>query len=96
MDILRQTVVTVAHYINNPLTALAMQAQVGLKKQGESEFQDVLRFIEMKVDEISAVIGILQDMASPRSITYLGEVKMIDIQTELERKLEQIEEKYKV
>jgi two-component system NtrC family sensor kinase len=96
MDILKQTVVTVAHYINNPLTALIMQAQVGFKELKESEPEDILRFIEMKVEEISAVIGILQDMASPRSTTYLGDVKMIDIQTELESKLQQIEEKYQV
>jgi two-component system NtrC family sensor kinase len=96
MDILKQTVVTVAHYINNPLTALVMQAQVGFKELKESKPEDILRFIEMKVEEISAVIGILQDMASPRSTTYLGNVKMIDIQTELEGKLQQIEEKFQV
>ncbi len=96
MDILKQTVVTVAHYINNPLTALVMQTQVLLKESGHDESQDVLRFIEIKVDEISAVIGILQEMASLRSTTYLGDVKMIDIRTELEGKLQEIKEKYRI
>lgn len=94
MDILKQTVVTVAHYINNPLAALVMQTQVLLNQPGKNEAEGVARFIEMKVEEISAVIGILRDVASPRSTIYLGDVKMIDIHAELERKLQQIREKY--
>lgn len=94
MDILKQTVVTVAHYINNPLAALVMQTQVLLKQPGKNEAEGVVRFIEMKVEEVSAVIGILRDVASPRSTIYLGDVKMIDIHAELERKLQQIREKY--
>lgn len=93
-EILKQTIVTVAHYINNPLTALVMQTQVQLNDPERNEPQDILRFIEMKAEEISAVIGILQDVVSPRSTTYLGDVKMIDIQAELERKVQEIKEKY--
>jgi two-component system NtrC family sensor kinase len=95
MDVLKQTVVTVAHYINNPLAALVVQTQILLNDPKKNQPDDVLRFIEMKVEEISSVIDILQDMVSPRSTTYLGDVKMIDIRTELDRKLQQIQEKYK-
>jgi two-component system NtrC family sensor kinase len=94
MDILKQTVVTVAHYINNPLATLVMRTQVLLSDPQEENPEKILPFIQMKVEEISAVIGILQDMASPRSITYLGDVKMIDIRAKLEQKLQQIKEKY--
>ena len=65
-----------------------------LNQPGKNEAEGVARFIEMKVEEISAVIGILRDVASPRSTIYLGDVKMIDIHAELERKLQQIREKY--
>jgi two-component system NtrC family sensor kinase len=95
MDILKQTVVTVAHYINNPLAALVMRTQVLLSDLEKGKAEDVLRFVQMKVEEISAVIGILQEMASPRSTTYLGDIKMIDIHAELERRLQQIENKYR-
>lgn len=96
MDILKQTVVTVAHYINNPLAALVMQTQIRLDDRENYNPEDVLRFIEMKAEEIAAVIGILQEMAAPRSTTYLGDVKMIDIRAELEGRLEKIKEKYRV
>jgi signal transduction histidine kinase len=94
MDILKQTVVTVAHYINNPLATLVMRTQMLLSDPQEENPEKILPFIQMKVEEISAVIGILQDMASPRSITYLGDVKMIDIRAKLEQRLQQIKEKY--
>jgi signal transduction protein with GAF and PtsI domain len=94
MDVLKQTVVTVAHYINNPLAALVMHTQVLLDNIEAGKPVDVMRFIQMKVEEISAVIGILQDVAAPRTTTYLGKVKMIDIHAEVEKKLQQIKEKY--
>jgi len=96
LDVLKQTVVTIAHYINNPLAALVVQTQMLLDKPQETSPEDVLRFVEMKVEEISSVIDILQDMVSPRSTTYLGDVKMIDIRTELDRKLKQIQEKFQI
>ncbi len=95
MDVLKQTVVTVAHHINNPLAALVVQTQVLLNEPKKNKPEDILRFIEMKAEEISSVIDILQDMVSPRSTTYLGDVRMIDIRAELDRKLRQIQEKYK-
>jgi len=96
MDILKQTVVTVSHYINNPLAALVMQTQIRLQDPAKNKPEDILRFVEMKAEEISAVIGILQEMAAPRSTTYLGGVKMIDIRAELENRLQKIKEKYHV
>lgn len=95
MDILKQTVVTVAHYINNPLAALVMQTQILLNDLQKNKPEDILRFIEMKAEEISAVIGILQEMAAPRSTTYLGGIKMIDIRAELDDRLQKIKEKYR-
>ncbi len=101
-EILQQTVVTVAHYINNPLTALAMSAHslVDSAEQGKVIYHDdslseAARLTEKKVEEIAAVIGILKEMASPKSTIYLGETKMIDIREQLAERLKAIEEKYK-
>lgn len=101
-DILQQTVVTVAHYINNPLTALAMSAhsltasaEKGKVIYHDDSLSEAVRLTEKKVEEIAAVIGILKEMASPKSTIYLGETKMIDIREQLAERLKAIEEKYK-
>ncbi|NIO71134.1 MAG: GAF domain-containing protein [Anaerolineae bacterium] len=101
-DILQQTVVTVAHYINNPLTALAMSAHslAASAEKGkvichDDSLSEAVRLTEKKVEEIAAVIGILKEMASPKSTIYLGETKMIDIREQLAERLKAIEEKYK-
>ncbi len=101
-EILQQTVVTVAHYINNPLTTLAMSAHAltaGAEKGkivcDDDSLSEAVRLTERKVEEIAAVIGILREMASPKSTIYLGETKMIDIRERLAERLKAIEEKYK-
>jgi GAF domain-containing protein/FixJ family two-component response regulator len=101
-DILQQTVVTIAHYINNPLTALAMSAhslvtsaETGRVVCHDDSLSEAVRLTEKKVEEIAAVIGILKEMASPKSTIYLGETKMIDIREQLSERLKAIEEKYK-
>jgi GAF domain-containing protein/CheY-like chemotaxis protein len=101
-DILQQTVVTIAHYINNPLTALAMSAhslvtsaEAGKVICHDDSLSEAVRLTEKKVEEIATVIGILKEIASPRSTIYLGETKMIDIREQLSERLKAIEEKYK-
>jgi len=101
-EILQQTVVTVAHYVNNPLTALAMSAhsladsaEKGRVTCHDDSLSEAVRLTEKKVEEIAAVIGILKEMASPKSTIYLGETKMIDIREQLAERLKAIEEKYK-
>jgi two-component system NtrC family sensor kinase len=100
-EILKQTVVTLSHYINNPLTSLSMSAQtlaLAAKEgrvQGDGELitRSVLS-TEMKVEEISTVLSILRDLASPKSTTYLGNIKMIDIEQNVKKRLDQIRTKY--
>jgi len=101
-EILQQTVVTIAHYVNNPLTALAMSAhslaanaERGKVISHDDSLSEAVRLTEKKVEEIAAVIGILKEMASPKSTIYLGETKMIDIREQLAERLKAIEEKYK-
>lgn len=101
-EILQQTVVTVAHYINNPLTALSMSAhslatsaEKGRVICHDDSLPAAVRLTEKKVEEITAVIGILKEMASPKSTIYLGDTKMIDIREQLAERLKAIEKKYK-
>jgi len=100
-NILKQTVVTVSHYVNNPLTTLAMTARAlaGGIEDGKIICHDehllcATRLMEMTVEEIAAVISILSELTTPKSITYVGDIKMIDIEEELKKRVHRIRKKY--
>ncbi|MBN1642120.1 MAG: response regulator [Anaerolineae bacterium] len=101
-EVLHNTVVTISHYINNPLMALRMSVDhlVRTYRAGETEdleryVDETERFTEMKVEEISAVISILRDIASPQFITYIDDIKMLDIDHKVQDRLRYIKEKYR-
>jgi signal transduction protein with GAF and PtsI domain len=101
-EVLNNTVVTISHYINNPLMALMMNVDQLSHTYNIEDLQDTgaalrnaAKFTEMKVEEISAVISILRDMASPQFITYMDDIKMLDIDTKVQERLRYIKEKYK-
>ena len=88
--------------MNNPLMALSMNidrlgqiSQAGGNNNIEAEIEQAARFTEMKVEEISSVIAILRDIASPQFITYMDDIKMLDIDGKVQDRLHQIKEKYK-
>jgi len=101
-EVLNNAAVTISHYINNPLMALMMSVDrlVQARKEGASaDWDDMLteaaRLTEMKVEEISAVISILRDLASPQFVTYMDNIKMIDIEAKVQERLRYIREKYR-
>ncbi len=100
-EVLNNTIVTISHYINNPLMALTVSMdrlrQACKKKQLDDPsglVVETVRFTEMKVEEIASVIAILRDMASPQLITYMDDIKMLDIETKVKEQLQRIEAKY--
>jgi signal transduction protein with GAF and PtsI domain len=100
-EMLNNTVVTISHYINNPLMALMMNvdhlAQIYDSEkldEFDAQIEQAVRFTEMKVEEISSVIAILRDMASPQFITYMDDIKMLDIEGKVKERLRFIKEKY--
>jgi hypothetical protein len=48
----------------------------------------------MKVEEISSVISILRDIASPQFVTYMDDIKMIDIEHKVRERLRYLRSKY--
>jgi two-component system NtrC family sensor kinase len=100
-DTVKQMIVTLSHYIMNPLTAinlstyeLAMKNQQG-KLTGDSDtLKRNLQLIELNIKEIVAVMSILQQLASPKSTTYVGDIEMIDIEDEVKRRVRQIQADY--
>jgi two-component system NtrC family sensor kinase len=100
-DMLNRTVVTISHYINTPLMTLSMSMDRLLRAQKEGQLAnngglvaDAARLAQMKVEEISTVISILRDIASPRFVTYMEDIEMLDIDAKLKQRLRSIQKKY--
>ncbi len=77
-------VVTLSHYINNPLQVL-----LNLAHELESCGTDtqVADLVENQVHKIAAVLSVLQDMVSPQHTLYLGNAQMFDLEQELANRL---------
>jgi GAF domain-containing protein len=102
-EVLNNTVVTVSHYVNNPLMSLMVNAdrlvqaqQDGTLADSDDAVQENMRYTEMKVEEISAVLSILHDLTLPHFVTYLEDIKMLDIETKVQARLRSIKEKYAI
>jgi two-component system NtrC family sensor kinase len=100
-EVLNHTVVTISHYINNPLMALMMNidelvhnCQNGGAGDVGEQVEEAARFTRMKVEEISSVISILRDIASPQFVTYMDDIKMLDIEHKVQERLHYLRDKY--
>lgn len=100
-ETVKQMIVTLSHYIMNPLTAinlstyeLAAKYEQGLLDCSDDSLKRNLQMIEMNIKEIVAVINILQQLASPKSTTYVGDIEMIDIEDEVTRRVARVREQY--
>jgi DNA-binding response OmpR family regulator len=100
-ETVKQMIVTLSHYIMNPLTAinlstyeLSAKNEKGILTSADDSLKRNLRMIEMNIKEIVAVINILQQLASPKSTTYVGDIEMIDIEDEVRRRVERVRAQY--
>ncbi len=100
-EMLNRTAVTVSHYVNTPLMALSARVdglfcaeQDGRIVDEDALIADVARFTQMKVEEIASVISILRDIASPKFVTYLDDIQMLDIEARVRQQLDYIKKKY--
>ncbi len=87
----QDTVVTLSHYVNNPLQSL-MGAAYLLRNSDEMEddLTQTAEMIEKGSQEIAVVISVLQSITSPESTVYLGDIQMLDIEKELQSRLSAI------
>jgi DNA-binding response OmpR family regulator/putative methionine-R-sulfoxide reductase with GAF domain len=96
VETLKQTVVTLSHYINNSLTVLVMVAE-DLRDRSLSEgsenglerLQETADTIYSESHRIATILKILDQVTSPRAAIYEGETRMIDIEPELRAALSQ-------
>jgi DNA-binding response OmpR family regulator len=97
----KRMIVTLSHYIMNPLTAinlstyeLSTRYDQGTLSPNDPTVDHCLKLIEMNVKEIVAVMSILQKLASPKSVIYVGDIEMIDIEDEVKRRVAKIQAEY--
>lgn len=102
-ETIKQMIVTLSHYIMNPLTAINLGTYELTTKQKQGQIQIAsdddslkrnLQLIEMNIKEIAAVIAILQQLASPKRTTYVGNIEMIDIEDEVRERVRKIRAEY--
>ena len=91
---MQQLIVTVAHYVNNPLTEMALGTDA-LRGRIQDEdgladdvvVQSTLALLETKIEEIAAVVRILQQPGALPSVDYLAGTPMFDIERYLQELL---------
>jgi K+-sensing histidine kinase KdpD len=100
-ETIKQMIVTLSHYIMNPLTAINLGTYELTTKQAQGKVTSAddslkrnLQLIEMNIKEIAAVIAILQQLASPKRTTYVGSIEMIDIEDEVRDRVRKIRAEY--
>jgi len=100
-EVLNHTVVTISHYINNPLMTLMVGVDrlVQAAKDGKisdptNQIDGLARLTEAKAKEIATVISILREIASPEFVTYVNNIQMLDIEAKVQERLQYIQKKY--
>jgi len=91
-ETVRQTVVTLSHYINNYLMALTgnlylAKADIPKDLPNHAALMKNLEESQLSAEKIAAVIRILRRVTNVEQTTYHGQIKMIDIEAALQREL---------
>jgi CheY-like chemotaxis protein len=99
-ETVRQTAVTLAHYINNQLMVLSgnlILLQESLRQQlaQQPALLKALQDSQASVAQIAAVIRVLQQTTQAEQTTYLGQTRMIDIEAALREEMARIKTQQK-
>lgn len=91
-DTVRQTVVTLSHYVNNSLmvltTGIPMLAQhVYQKLPEDSKVQQIFKRMDESTAKIAAVFRVLYNITEVESTTYLDDTQMIDLEAALKNEM---------
>jgi DNA-binding response OmpR family regulator len=91
-ETVQQTVITLAHYINNHLTVLTagmsiLQEAIERPTEDNQLQKTVARDCQSSLKQIQAVMRVLTQVTHVHQASYHGQVKMIDIETELKKEM---------
>jgi two-component system NtrC family sensor kinase len=79
-----ETTTALAHEVNNPLTALLMNAELLLEIEPD-EAGEPIAAIRSAARRIAKVVERLTSVEAPRSVSYLGESRMLDLSRDEDR-----------
>jgi DNA-binding response OmpR family regulator len=92
LETLKQTVVTLSHYINNSLTVLSLLSNIlktettdGTLGQNSEQLLEMAGTIQEETERIARIISVLNQATTLRNVTYQGETLMLDIEPELRK-----------
>jgi DNA-binding response OmpR family regulator len=96
-ETIRQTVITLAHYLNNSLTVVQagltlIQESLQKKNIDAALFYQVVEDSLTNVRQIGAVMRVLQRITKVQDVSYHGQVKMLDIEEALKDELNKEED----
>jgi PAS domain S-box-containing protein len=74
-----ETAIAVAHEMNNVLTVLVMNAELLAHDATAEEIPGIAAEILSASNRIAATVQRLRDVDDPKSVSYLGKTKMLDI-----------------
>ncbi|MCB0197520.1 MAG: response regulator [Anaerolineae bacterium] len=99
-ETVRQTVVTLSHYLNNYLAVLngnIFLAQEDIQQQlpDNAEILESLNDCEHSITKIEAVLRVLHQITRVKLTTYHGKVKMLDIEAALQEEIQKLEQNRK-
>ncbi len=91
-ETIRQTVVTLSHYINNDLMVLSggldlLQESLPADLPDQAPLFEIIKDSRGHAEKIKAVLRVLQKVTNAQLTTYYGQIKMIDIEAALKEEL---------
>ncbi len=96
IETISQLMITLAHYINNSLMAMLGHAQL-TENDNPQQVEEFRRSVVRGGERISAVVELLREMAERKELattSYAGDnYTMFDIEKELDRRMEEVDEK---
>ncbi len=94
-EAIRQTTITLAHYVNNYLMALngnltLLQEDLLQKNPSRQKLLKMAQESQTQTEKIDTVLRVLQRVTKVQQTTYHGQVSILDIEAALREELEQL------
>lgn len=96
LETISKLVVTVSHYLSNPLTILLGRVELlsEASENGGISKREIIKFVESckrEIHKIDSIIKVFQNLCEVRYKTYPPGIKMLDVEEEIKDRLKEVE-----